>query len=137
MPHIHRLPGRVSAGIRVQLGHQKLGAGVARSRRIAPVAAPDHPPTTVLAADDGGVHGHGATTLQTYGQAVRLWQPNTCTADAMHSRALTVTAEAALLLHARRHGAPMENDGSKVVGCVSRTNVLRALPADRPLDLRG
>ncbi len=139
MFHIHGIQGRVFSGTLEQLRQQQLVTGVARIRRIAPVAADASPITTTPPGGGSiGAHGPGAEAVQAYGQAARVRQPLTCAADVMHSPALTVPAEATLReawLVLARHGiaqAPVVGAGGVLVGLVDRAALMPAASLEPP-----
>lgn len=138
MFHIHGIQGRVFSGTLEQLRQQQLIAGVARTRRIAPVAADGRPHTTAPAAGGSDGHGPGAEAVQAYGQAARVRQPLTCVADVMQSPALTVPAGATLReawLVLARHGiaqAPVVGAGGVLVGLVGRAELMPAASLEPP-----
>lgn len=215
MFHIHGIQGRVFSGTLEQLRIQQGVAGVARIRRVAPVAADADPTPSAPSGGGGSTPGPGAQAVQAYRQATRVRQPLHCAADVMRSPALTVPATAtlreawqlmarhgiaqapvvgaggvlvglvaraglmpvasleppdaasesarlsqpvtavmwspvpstapgtdlrrvaALLLHTGLPGVPVADDSGEVLGFVSRTDLLRALTTDPPLDLWG
>ncbi|WP_088287527.1 HPP family protein [Ideonella sp. A 288] len=61
-----------------------------------------------------------------------MWSPVPSTAPDTDLRRV-----AALLLHTGLPGVPVSGDGGEVLGFVSRTDLLRALAADPPLDVWG
>lgn len=139
MFHIHGIQGRVLSGTLEQLRDQQVVTGVARIRRIAPVAAVADPaPATPSGGGGSNASGLGARAVQAYGQAARVRQPLNCAADVMHSPALTVPAEATLREAWKvlaRHGiaqAPVVGAGGVLVGMVARAELLPAVSPEPP-----
>lgn len=140
MFHLHAIQGRVFSGTLEQLRQQLRVSGVARLRRITPVAADNGPVAATPSGDAGpGAHGPGAEALQAYGPARRERQRLTCAADVMHCPAITVPAEAPLREAWQvlaRHGiaqAPVVRAGGVLVGLVGRAELMPAASLEPPV----
>jgi hypothetical protein len=103
---VYGIQGRVFSGTLEQLRQQYLVTGVARVRRVAPVLTDAGPSTAE--------HPAGA----------RSTAPN---ADLRRA--------AALLPHTGLLSVPVADDRGEVLGFVWRSDLLRALATDPPLDL--
>lgn len=142
MFHIHGVQGRVFSGTLEQLRQRQLVTGVARIRRVQPLAA-EPGGTDVPHAPSGDARrapaaGPGADALRAYGAARPARQPLASAADVMHRPVITVPADATLreawLLLARRGiaQAPVLAAGGRLVGLVGRSELMPAPSLEPP-----
>ena len=139
MFHIHGIQGRLFSGSLEQLRQQQAVTGIARIRRVTPVAADaTSSPTAPSGASSSSVPGRGAQATLAYGQFARMRQPLTCVADVMRSPALTVSAQATLReawQMLARHGiaqAPVVSVGGALVGLVARAGLMPVASLEPP-----
>ena len=140
MFQVYGIQGRVFSGTLEQLRQQRPVTGVARVRRVAPRVTEAGPSTASPAGGASSGHALGVEAVQAYGQAAaaRVRRPLTCTADVMHSPALTVPADATLREAWQvlaRHGiaqAPVTGRGGVLVGMVGRAELMPAASLEPP-----
>jgi hypothetical protein len=146
--HVHGIKGHLFSGTLEQLRLHQAVMPTARSGRSAPAEARTDRP----AAPSDGRHGVAHDAALAYGasQATVGRQPLSCRRcdaqprahGAHHRHAERRLAPAGAAWRRPGHGAglpsvPVAGDSGRLVGFVSRTDLLRAMATDPPLDVWG